>query len=323
MLELQLKPDGSLDWYLRRDDESRDGFGPIHYQDYESAVAEAKATNTQLAGAVDQLALPTEQKESLRLKVQKALAVEERLLSEERLMLAEAVKRHAADPRPDLNDLVLLNCTDDFRVALHEYLQKYPYVHWVGLGRFGVVLQRDGEFGWKKYTAFNNKSGNYCYRERIARGFGFSGTEHWGKTKAAIRDALLPRANKLLHLASVKRLLADALHRGQRVLILQGFVFWYEDGKVPHWEVKQVGSSGSSATNDALWRDGTILSKNHGRIVVLPYIKEGGERVQGHTKNAPHDGKALPRHSDDFVELSFEVLDGDLMYGLFGELNYE
>ena len=64
----------------------------------------------------------------------------------------------------------------------------------------------------------------------IARGFGMSGTDHWGQTKAAIRDALLPRANKLLHLASVKLLLADALHRGQRILIVGSFAFWYENG---------------------------------------------------------------------------------------------
>lgn len=150
-----------------------------------------------------------------------------------------------------------------------------------------------------------------------------SGTGHWGQTKAAIRDALLPRANKLLHLASVKLLLADALRRGQRVLIVGSFVFWYESGTVPQWVVKQVGVSGKSETGEAMWLEGTILSKNHGRIVVLPYIKENGEQVQGHTKNSPHDGKALPRHRNDYVEIPFEVLKGDLMYSLFGELKYE
>ena len=48
-----------------------------------------------------------------------------------------------------------------------------------------------------------------------------------------------------------------------------------------------------------------------------------GEKVQGHTKNAPHDGKALPRHPDQYVSLPFEILNGDLMIGLFGELHYE
>jgi hypothetical protein len=121
----------------------------------------------------------------------------------------------------------------------------------------------------------------------------------------------------------MKLLLADALHRGQRVLIAGSFVFWYENGNVPKWVVKQVGASGKSKTGEAMWLEGTILSTNHGRIVVLPYIKENGEKVQGHTKNAPHDGKALLRHQNDYVELPFEVLKGDLMYSLFGELNYE
>jgi hypothetical protein len=45
--------------------------------------------------------------------------------------------------------------------------------------------------------------------------------------------------------------------------------------------------------------------------------------VQGHTKNAPHDGKSISRAPSDDLELPFEVLDGDLMIGLFGERHYE
>lgn len=49
---------------------------------------------------------------------------------------------------------------------------------------------------------------------------------------------------------------------------------------------------------------------------MLPYIKENGELVQGYTKNSPKDDKASPCHSGYFLELPFEVLDGDLMiYG--------
>ena len=39
----------------------------------------------------------------------------------------------------------------------------------------------------------------------------------------------------------------------------------------------------------------------------FPYIKVNGEKVQGHTKNAPHDGKAKPRHPSEYVELPFLV----------------
>lgn len=323
MLELQLTPEGKLDWFLRGTDKGQGDYGPITYHDYESALAEAKSTNIKLAGNLDQMLLPADQRESLRLKVDKELTRAERLSNEERVMLAEAVKRHAGDPRPTLDQLEVADFPDTVRVALHAQLQTYPYIRWACIGRYGLVLQREGEFTWLNYGRANTKEATFCYREKIARGFGFSGTDHWGKTKAAIRDELLPRANKLLHEASVKLLLADALHRGQRVLILGPFVFWYEAGKEPKWVVKQVGAAGTSADGETLWHQGTILSKNHGRIVVLPYIKENGEKVQGHTKNAPHDGRALPRHPDDYVELPFEVLDGDLMYELFGQLNYE
>lgn len=323
MFELQLKPGGNVDWYLRRNEVANGGYGSITYRDYDTAVTEAKSTNLLLEHAVNDLALPFQQAESMRLKVQKALTAEERLMCEERLMLMEAIKRHGADPRPRLEDLTVLNGNDVLRAELHRCLLQYPYVQLVFLARYGMLLEHEGNFTWRSIGANSHKVALYAYREKIARGFGMSGTDHWGQTKAGIRDSLLPRANKLLHIASVKLLLADALHRGQRVLIMGSFVFWYENGNIPQWVVKQVGASGKSETGEAMWLEGTILSKNHGRIVVLPYIKENGEQVQGHTKNAPHDGKALPRHRNDYVELPFEVLKGDLMYSLFGELNYE
>ncbi|CHK89876.1 Uncharacterised protein [Salmonella enterica subsp. enterica serovar Typhi] len=84
-----------------------------------------------------------------------------------------------------------------------------------------------------------------------------------------------------------------------------------------------MNESENTSNGNTLWKEGTIISKNHGRIVVLPYTKENGEHVRGYTKNAPNDGNALPRHKNEYVELPFEVLEGDLMIGLLGELNYE
>ena len=84
-----------------------------------------------------------------------------------------------------------------------------------------------------------------------------------------------------------------------------------------------MGGESSSDEENTLWHEGTILSKNHGRIVVAPYIKENGKKVQRHTKNTPHDVKALPRHRDQYVPLPSELLEGDLMIGLFDELHYE
>ncbi|HDR2410160.1 hypothetical protein EKN93_10180 [Enterobacter asburiae] len=53
------------------------------------------------------------------------------------------------------------------------------------------------------------------------------------------------------------------------------------------------------------------LSKKYSQVVVLPYIRESGERVQSHTKNAPQDGKALPRSRNGYFYLSYKLLQGD------------
>ncbi|MGE1152240.1 hypothetical protein [Pseudomonas kitaguniensis] len=152
-----------------------------------------------------------------------------------------------------------------------------------------MCLRRTEDQTWEQIGALSPKRSQICLREVTAKGFGLSGADHWGRTKAQIRALLLPRANQLLQLASVKQMLAEARMRGQRVLVCGGFVFWYEDDGVPQWVLKNTGGDSSSDEGNTLWHEGTILSKNHGRIVVPPYIKESGEKVQGHTKNAPHD----------------------------------
>jgi hypothetical protein len=238
-------------------------------------------------------------------------------------MEREAIKRNAQLPRPASQDLELFTGIERLREPLSKQLDVAPYLHLAAFPEFKACLHRTGELKWEYLGALNTKLSQACFRELIARGYGYSGFDHWGQTKALIREQLLPRANKLLQLASVRQLLAEARSRGQSVLVIGGFVFWYEEDGVPQWVVKSTGGESSGGEGTTLWHEGTILSKNHGRIVVLPYVKANGEHVQGHTKNSAHDGKALPRHPDQYVTLPFEILDGDLMIGLFGELHYE
>ena len=88
----------------------------------------------------------------------------------------------------------------------------------------------------------------------------------------------------MLQLASVQRLLAEAFARGERVLVSNGLVFWYEEDGGIGWQVKETSSTRES-DGSTVWKEGTIRSTNHGRLVILPYIKEDGEQVRGHTKN--------------------------------------
>lgn len=320
--ELRLKPDGSLDWYLRGE-EGLKNHGPISYEKFEEAIAETATTNALLISNIDALGLSDVEKESLRLKVEKAVTAEERLLREELMMLAQAKNKFASARRPEIHELVMTKETEHLRSDLHKILLEMPYLTIVHLYRHHSVVGLDGEGKWSRLFDSQSKVVKYCYREMIARAFGYSGTDHWGKTKAAIRAELLPRANQLLHEASVKMILADALRQGKKVIVFGGFVFWYEEDGQVGWVIKQAVDSETEGRGNTLWKEGTIVSTNHGRIVVLPYIKENGERVRGHTKNAPHDGKALPRHPDNFVELPFEVLQGDEMYDLMGRIVYE
>ncbi|AIZ34745.1 MULTISPECIES: hypothetical protein [Pseudomonas] len=320
---LKLFPDSQLSWKRYFYDNGSGHARVAVFASYEEAMEAADEFNSRTSELVVQAVPDPVLQSSTTLKVEKALTAARRIQGEEELMEREAIKRNAHLPRLSVQELKLHNTMESLRQPLYEELERAPYVDVVALPHFNTCLRRVDDQTWEQIGALSPKRSQICLREVTAKGFGLSGADHWGRTKAQIRALLLPRANQLLQLASVKQMLAEARMRGQRVLVCGGFVFWYEDDGVPRWVVKNTGGESNSDEGNTLWHEGTILSKNHGRIVVLPYIKENGEKVQGHTKNAPHDGKALPRHSEQYVTLPFEILDGDLMIGLFGELHYE
>lgn len=292
------------------------------YDDYLKAVKAAKSQNISIESVTNSLDLPISEKQSLILKAEKALMAKQRLMDEEYLMLQEA-KRRNSDKRISKNNITLHEPSPSTLDALYEQLSEFPYISIVRLNELGMTLyQKEPDGIWHRGRT-DRKTAKFAYQERVARGFGYSGTHHWGKTKAAIRKDLLPRANELLQLASVKRMLADAEREGKKILLVGDYVFWFEEGNSVGWVLKESNGVPSESSKNTLWKEGTIVSKNHGRIVVLPYIKENGQKVAGHTKNAPNDDKAKPRHQSEYVELPFEILDGDLMIGLFGELPYE
>ncbi|MEF3129399.1 hypothetical protein [Rhizobium leguminosarum] len=327
MQELVDKDELSPVWRERMVPGEDDSVRADPYADRKAAIEAAEALNPVLRAAISARTADSVAKRSLELKVDKALQSKRRLQEEESLMLAEALRRHTDDPRLDAEALKLAPDSERYREDLAEQLAEMPYLRVAKVGRSNnrwthalLYLGPDGV--WSKPYQAGDKAAQTAERAKIANGFGLSATSHWGKMKAKIRQILLPRANELLKLASVQRILAEALARGERVLVSNGIVFWYEpDGDIG-WQVKETSSTRESE-GATIWKEGTILSTNHGRLVVLPYIKETGELVRGHTKNGPNDGRALPRHRDYYVEIPFSLYDGDLMIGLFGELPYE
>jgi hypothetical protein len=326
MQELVYEDDLMPAWRERMVPSDGDTVRSEHYPDRDTAIAAANALNPTLKQAITAQAPDPVARRSLELKVDKALQAKQRLQEEEAFMLAEALRRHAGDDRPDAVSLKLAPEAERYRQDLAEQLAAMPYLKVAKVGRSNnrwthTLLFQGIDAVWSKPYHAGEKAALTAERAKIANGFDLSATAHWGKTKARIRQILLPRANQLLQLASVQRLLADALARGERVLVSNGIVFWYEGDGIG-WQIKETSATRES-DGATIWKEGTILSTNHGRLVVLPYIKESGEHVRGHTKNGPNDGGALPRHHDHYVEIPFSLYEGDLMIGLFGELPYE
>jgi len=297
------------------------------YSDRAAAMEAAELINPSLANALAARDMEEVAKRSLQLKVSKALQAKERLQEEEDMMLAEALRRHRNAPRQDPAEIKLDRTAEPYRDELAAQLAEMPYLKVAMVGREEgrwrpsiLLLKPDGT--WTRLYRMTEKAATVAERAKIANGFGLNAVDNWAQTKAKIRQLLLPRANQLLQLASVQRLLAEALARGEKVLVCNGMVFWYEEDGGIGWTVKST-TSVEDTESATLWKEGTILSTNHGRLVILPYIKESGEQVRGHTKNGPHDGIAKPRHPDNYVEIPFVQLKGDLMIGLFGELPYE
>jgi len=346
--ELISRADETLLWRTRFEAGNADGVGRgtmVHFDDEPPAAEAARLAREAIGGTGQIEQLGANGRTSFSLKVSKAVVAFLRHAEEEALMAAEAKRRHATAPRPEPGEItvherryawpagVIVSGALPFDPTPYEgeiraLVQEMPYLRRLIAGRKGaraLFASSDGK-AWELRTRYiSDRSAHIFHRARIAQGFGLSEEAHWGTVKAEIRRRLLPRANQLLQLASVRRLLDEALARGRRALVIGPWVFWYEPDGGLGWIVKEVGTpKGQSAMNDeATWEAGTILSKNHGRIVVLPYRKADGELVTGYTRNVAGDGPAKPRHRTQYVEIPFDRLDSDLMIGLLGELPYE
>ncbi|WP_417784192.1 hypothetical protein [Terasakiella pusilla] len=326
MHEYKVKKNGELQWYVSYVPTESGHVKASFFNNFDEASKVANSKNEILKQELQLLNLSPELLRSYELKAEKAITAKSRLAHEERLMLAEAIKKWKNAPPVSPKVLDLPPPTEEFREQLATILNTMPYLDRVilknGAGQRRIIFRQGSNLRWSKPYDVTKRNARFAYRAKIANGFDLRTEAHWGKTKAAIRQLLLPRANELLQLSHVRQMLDEELSQGRKVLVAGSYVFWYEDDGQIGWQVK-IRESSASSKGVTLWREGTILSKNHGRLVILPYIKENGEFVKGHTKNAPNDGKAKPRHKNHYIELPFEVLSDDLMIGLFGELPYE
>lgn len=284
----------------------------------------ARKLTRELGQNLDIAVLGEHEQSSILLKLSKAYLASRRREDEEAMMFIEGRKRHAGRIAPPRSAIIAPSEAD--ADDIHCALQELPYLRTIVVGR-GVTRalahSTDG-LTWRRLSNgyISRKGATWGYRARIADAFGLHPAEHWGRTKATIRKILLPRAIDMLQLQPMKEMLAEALAAGRHAVVLDRFVFWYEpDGDIG-WIVKEIGAHDAKHADAVEWAAGTIISRNFGRIVVLPFIKDDGTHVAGHTRNAPGDGPAKPRKPGEAKDIAFTRLQGDAMLGLLGELPY-
>jgi hypothetical protein len=127
--------------------------------------------------------------------------------------------------------------------------------------------------------------------------------------KSRLLAQLKPEVLDALHRKDVQDLLAKARLENKSFVVIGDWGFWW-NAQAGHWEQREFerGESGNAdAPGSRLWREGRIWSRNHGRIIVLPFTKADGTNVDGYTRNAPYHGRAEPKAEPE--EIPFEVYD--------------
>ncbi len=208
MQELAETEPGILKWRDRRIPGSTGGVKADRYVDGAAALASAEMANTSCVLELDRRPLAEDMRISLRLKADKALQAKERLRTEEALMLAEARRRKQTVLPPLAQDLKLSTEAEPFREMLAAALAEFPYVTGIRIGelRDRRAMGKNYDGTWKMLTNgdLSKRGAVLLERSKIASGFDLNPTEHWGEVKAKIRQLLLPRANQLLQIASVR-----------------------------------------------------------------------------------------------------------------------
>ncbi|WP_325347022.1 hypothetical protein [Xylophilus sp.] len=261
MQELAVGKTGNPKWRDRQIPSAGGGIKMDWYRDADTALAARLELNARYEADLKVSPIDEEVRHSLQLKASKSLQAKERLQSEEALMLADARRRKASVPAPSAAELKLTARAEPLRDALADALAEFPYVTGVRVGelheRLAMAKSYSGIWDLLADGSLHKRGATLIERSKIASGFDLNPTEHWGEVKAKIRTILLPRANQLLQLSSVRRLLDEALARGEKALVCNGVVFWYEpDGNVG-WQVKSTDTV-KSGEGTTLWAEGTI-----------------------------------------------------------------
>jgi hypothetical protein len=195
-----------------------------------------------------------------------------------------------------------------------EALSAYPYLRHVVTGpstNARLWVSGDGRSwqGWgDPYEKWERKR-QIAKRAKATDAFGEDPAEHWGVMKSRLLRRLKPEVLGILHRQDIQERLDLAWAAGDAFVVFGdwGFLWNPERERWEQRDFERPETDGGPGRGGRLWREGRIISNNHGRIIVLPLTKADGTNVDGYTRNAPDQGASEPRANP--VEIPFKVYD--------------
>jgi hypothetical protein len=252
------------------------------------------------------------QRVSTELKERKEKERSERRAREDAFLRAKAAEKAAADavvpPVREALSLVGHAASESVLERMAVELCEKPYLRHVlmyesGYLRLYVSENRLAWKEWGQYETYERKR-QIADRAVIADAFGMNPKDDWRKVRGALLKMLKPSNLDMLHQKDVQAALEKARAAGRTLVVIRQLAFLWDE-EVGEWLLREVERcDGATASKCTLWAEGPIESTNYGRIIVLPYLREDGTKVVGHTRNAAYQGRAEPRAETKIIRFA-------------------
>lgn len=257
---------------------------------------------------------------SRELEARKEKERAERLDREYEFIVRKAQEKASADGLavPSRETMVMEDMEGDEAARLLDLiaasLATHPYLRHVvtePTTNARLWVSPDG-LAWKewgdRYEKWERKR-QIAKRAMATDAFGEDPADHWGVVKSRLLRRLKPEMLGILHRRDVQERLDRARAEGISFVVFGdwGFLWNSERDRWEQREFERPETDGGKGLGSRLWREGRIVSNNHGRIIVLPFTKADGINVDGYTRNGPHQGRAEPRAEP--LEIPFAVYD--------------
>ena len=198
---------------------------------------------------------------------------------------------------------------------IHEALADQPWLRHIIIheGKWPHLYISEDGLQWQQDQHTIPVESRYKIAEISSLSDAYGPVVDWDKPWHVLRPKLLnyikDRELDLLHRADVRAALARAREAGKELVVFGHVAYQWVDGE---WKLREIvrrdrSGLGRGAT---LWLAGPIISQNFGRIIILPFIKSDGTKVQGYTRNSAYEGEAPPRAEPRLIPFELYARNG-------------